>query len=69
MNHLDTFLTPGEIALEWLFLLLGISSHSQDPQIVLVFAGLISFLFWLCVMRFVGQLALKILGIERKGRY
>lgn len=69
MSKLETFLIPGEAALELLLFLFDIRPEAQDPQLITVFAGLLSFLFWLCVLRFVGMLALRILGLDRGGRY
>lgn len=65
---LQTFLTPGETALRLLFLFLDIPPEALNDDLVRVFAGFISFLFWLCVLRFVVNLAARILGFEHRGR-
>lgn len=69
MTTFETFLIPGHYALGIILSFLQIHEESIEPALLSVFAGFISWVFWMAVMRAVWAITLRIFGFGGRGQY
>lgn len=67
MKASEIYLVPGEHAIRLALEILEIPIEDFNPSLLTVFAAIVSWLFWVSVLRIVGMLSLRILGLDRKG--
>ncbi|SNX61247.1 hypothetical protein SAMN06296273_2698 [Nitrosomonas ureae] len=69
MTTFETFLIPGHYALRIILSFLQIFEESIEPALLSVFAGFISWVFWMAVIRAVWAITLRIFGFGGRGHY
>lgn len=67
MKTSEIFLLPGEHTVQLALDIMEIPIAEINSGLLTVFAALVSWLFWVSVLRIVGMLSLRILGLDRKG--
>jgi len=66
MKPFETFLIPGEYALRFILKFLQIDVEIIDPVLFVVFAGLISWLIWMAIIRAAWAVTLKLFGFGHR---
>lgn len=69
MTPFDTYLIPGKFLLGLLLKFLQLSAEKIEPSLLVVFAGFISWLVWMTIIKIVWTLTLRIFGFEPRGRF
>lgn len=69
MQSFETFLIPGEKVLRIILSFLQIHAEDIEPALLSVFAGFISWVFWMAVIRAVWAITLRIFGFGGRGQY
>ena len=69
MTTFETFLIPGHYALRIILSFLQIYAGSIEPALLSVFAGFISWVFWMAIIRAAWAITLRIFGFEGRGQY
>jgi len=64
MKPFETFLIPGEFALRFILKFLQIDVAIIDPALFVVFAGFLSWLIWMTIIRGIWAITLRIFGFE-----
>ncbi|MDV6341102.1 hypothetical protein R2103_04880 [Nitrosomonas sp. Is24] len=69
MTPFDTFFIPGQYVLRIFLSFLQINPENFEPALLSVFAGFISWVFWMAVIRAVWAITLRIFGFGGRGQY
>lgn len=69
MKPFETFLIPGEYALRFILKFLQIDVEIVDPVLFVVFAGFISWVIWMAILRAIWAITLRILGFDSGRRF
>lgn len=66
MKPFETFLIPGEYVLRIILKFLQIDVAIFDPSLFIVFAGFISWLIWMTIIKAIWAITLRISGFEQR---
>jgi len=69
MKPSEIFLIPGEQTIRLALEIIEIPIGNFNSSLLTVFAAIVSWLFWVSVLRLVGTLTLRIFGLDRKGGF
>jgi hypothetical protein len=64
MKPFETFLIPGEYVLRFVLRFLQIDVAVFDPALLVVFAGFISWVIWMAIIKAIWAITLRIFGFE-----
>lgn len=64
MKPFETFLIPGEYVLRFILRFLQIDVAIFDPALFVVFAGFISWVIWMAIIKAIWAITLRIFGFE-----
>ena len=70
MTPLQIALIPGEKILTWISLSFQVEAYSLHPDLFLIFTYIISYVFWVLILKTLWIVTLRFTGFDRsRGRY
>ncbi len=66
MSPLEVFLIPGQYLVELILNFLQTDTADIEPTLITIFAGFISWIFWMAVIRAVWAVTLKLFGFGHR---
>jgi len=66
MTPLEVFLIPGQFLVELILDFLQTNATEIEPTLITIFAGFISWIFWMGVIRAVWAITLKLFGFGHR---
>ena len=69
MTPFETFLVPGKYVLGLILSFLQVHTEDIEPTLLIVFAGFISWVIWMAILRAIWAITLRILGFDSGRRF
>ncbi len=69
MTPFETFLIPGKYVLRLILSFLQVHTEEIEPTLLAVFAGFISWVIWMAILKAVWSITLRIFGFDSRRRY
>ncbi len=69
MTPFETFLVPGKYVLGLILSFLQVHTEEIEPTLLTVFAGFISWIIWMAILRAIWAITLRIFGFDSRKHY
>ncbi len=69
MTPFETFLIPGKYVLGLILSFLQVYTEDIEPTLLIVFAGFISWVIWMAILRVIWAITLRIFGFDSGRRF